>query len=79
MRNRTNMGKTERTYTKRSNSLPKEKNTTEQVICMKLLIEKTITSENYTLITMMIDMSKAFDTVNRMILVEKLETTSIGS
>ena len=73
------MGKTERTYTKRSNSLPKEKNTTEQVICMKLLIEKTITSENYTLITMMIDMSKAFDTVNRMILVEKLETTSIGS
>ena len=34
-------------------------------MCIKLLIEKAITSENYSVIVMMIDMSKAFDTVNR--------------
>ena len=31
---------------------------------MKLLIEKAITSENFNLIIMIIEMSKAFDTVN---------------
>ena len=43
-------------------------------MCIKLLVEKAITSENYNLIIMMIDMSKAFDTVNRKILHRKLET-----
>ena len=42
----------------------KGRNTTEQVMCMKILIEKAITSENYNPIIMMIDMSKAYDTVN---------------
>ena len=41
---------------------------------MKLLIEKAITSENYNLIIMMINMSKAFDTINGKTLLEKLET-----
>ena len=31
---------------------------------MKLLMEKAITSENYNLIIMIIDMSKAFNTVD---------------
>ena len=55
-------------------SYQKGRNTTEQVMWMKLLIEKAITSENYNLIIMMIDISKAFDTVNRKTLHEKLET-----
>ena len=38
---------------------------------MKLLIEKAITSENYNLIIMMIDMSKAFNTANQKRLLEK--------
>ena len=42
---------------------------------MKLLIEKAITSENYNLIIMMIDMSKAFYAVNWKTLLKKLETT----
>ena len=41
---------------------------------MKLLIEKAMTSEIYNLIIMMIDMSKAFTTVNRKTLLENLET-----
>ena len=40
------MGKTERSYTKRSISLPKGRNTTKQVMFIELLIEKAITSEN---------------------------------
>ena len=41
---------------------------------MELLIEKVIASENYNFIIMMIDMPKAFDTVNQKTLLEKLET-----
>ena len=49
-------------------------NTTEQVMCMRLLIGKAITSENYNLIIMMIDTSKTLDTVNRKKLLKTLET-----
>ena len=52
----------------------KGRNTTKQVLCVKFLIEKAITSENYDLIIMMIDVSKAFDTANQNTLLEKLET-----
>ena len=52
----------------------KGRNTTKQVLCVKFLIEKAITSENYNLIIMMIDVSKAFDTANQNTLLEKLET-----
>ena len=52
----------------------KGRNTTKQVLCVKFLIEKAITSENYDLIIMMIDLSKAFDTANQNTLLEKLET-----
>ena len=52
----------------------KGRNTTKQVLCVKFLIEKAITSETYNLIIMMIDVSKAFDTVNQNTLLEKLET-----
>ena len=61
----------ERTWGKLKDHIPKDqtayekgRNITEQVICMQPLIKKAITSENYNLIIMIIDMSKAFDTVN---------------
>ena len=41
------------------------RSTTEQVFTLKLLTEKAIISENYEIIILLIDMSKAFDTVNR--------------
>ena len=47
--------------------------TTEQVHSIKLLAEKAIISSDYTINLLLIDMSKAFDTVNRNILFEHLE------
>ena len=61
----------ERTWGKLEDNIPKDqaiyqkgRNTTVRVMSMKLLIEKAITSENFNLIIMIIEMSKAFDTVN---------------
>ena len=52
------------------NNLPKTqaayqqgRRTTEQVFCFKILAEEAITSEDYRIILLMQDMSKAFDTV----------------
>ena len=41
------------------------RSTTEQVFSFKILAEKAITSEDYRIILLMLDMSKAFDTVRR--------------
>ena len=41
------------------------RNTTEHVLAMKLLCEKAITSADYDIYILLLDMSKAFDTVNR--------------
>lgn len=68
------MGKLEGHISKDQAAYQKERNTTKQVLCVKFLIEKAITSETYNLIIMMIDVSKAFDTVNQNTLLEKLET-----
>ena len=47
------MGKIERSYTKKYQAAyQKGRNTTDEVMCMKLLIEKAIASENYNLIIM---------------------------
>ena len=61
----------ERTWGKLEDNIPKDqaiyqkgRNTTVRVMSMKLLIEKAITSENSNLIIMIIEMPKAFDTVN---------------
>ena len=43
----------------------KGRSTTEQVLTIKLLAEKAITSENFDIFLLLLDMSKAFDTVNR--------------
>ena len=48
---------------------------TEQVFSIKILAEKAVTSSNYELYLLLIDMSKAFDMVNRKILFEHLENT----
>ena len=71
----------EQTWGKLKDHIPKDqaayqkgRNTTEQVTCMRLLIGKAITSENYNLIIMMIDTSKTLDTVNRKTLLKTLET-----
>ena len=50
------------------------RSTTEQVFAVKILAEKTITSENYDIFILMLDMSKAFDTVNRNKLMTLLES-----
>ena len=42
------------------------RSTTEQVFTLKILAKKAITSENYDIFILMLDMSKAFDTVNRL-------------
>ena len=51
----------------------KGRSTTEQVFSMKILAEKAIISEDYNIFILLLDMSKAFDTINRKRLMEKLE------
>ena len=46
----------------------KGRSTTEHIFSTKLLIERTISSSNETIYLLMHDMSKAFDSVNRNIL-----------
>ena len=41
------------------------RSTTEQVFCLKMLAEKAITTNNYTIFILMLDMSKAFDSIDR--------------
>ena len=47
--------------------------TTEQVFAMKLLAEKAVTSSDYTTYILMMDMSKAFDTVSKPTLINDLK------
>ena len=49
------------------------RSTTEHVFSTKILTEKAITSQNYTIYLLMLDMSKAFDTVDRSILLDDLK------
>ena len=49
------------------------RSTTEQVFALKLICEKAITSEKYEIFILMLDMSKAFDTVDRPKLLKHLE------
>ena len=49
------------------------RSTTEQAFCLKILIEKAVTSQDYGIIITMIGMPKAFDTVSRSKLMEQLE------
>ena len=53
----------------------KGRGTTEQVLALKLLIDKAITSNDYNIFILLLDMSKAFDTVNRKTLLQELEKT----
>ena len=43
----------------------KGRSSTEKVFSIKILAGKAITSENYDIFLLFLDMSKAFDTVNR--------------
>ena len=49
------------------------RNTTELVFAFKLLAEKAITSSNYETHLLMLDMSKAFDTVVRATLINDIK------
>ena len=49
--------------------------TTEHVWAVKMITEKAIISSNYEIYLILLDMSKAFDTVNRKILFDHLEET----
>ena len=71
----------DRTWDRLKTKIPKDQaayqsgsSTTEQVFCVKILAEKVITSQKYEIIIMLIDMSQAFDTVNRERLMQYLET-----
>ena len=48
------------------------RSTIEHVFAAKVLVEKVITSANYPIHLLMLDMSKAFDTVNRSTLMQEL-------
>ena len=48
------------------------RSTTEHVFAAKVLVEKAITSANYPIHLLMLDMSKAFDTVNQSKLMQEL-------
>ena len=47
--------------------------TTEQVLALKMMVEKAVTTNDFELYIILLDMSKAFDTVNRRILLTELE------
>ena len=47
--------------------------TTEHIFAVKMIAEKAITSNDYTAFLMLLDMSKAFDTVDRELLFNHLE------
>ena len=51
------------------------RSTTEHVFAAKVLCEKAITSADFTIYLLLLDMSKAFDTVNRQLLLEDLSNT----
>ena len=42
-----------------------DRSTTELVLALRILAEKAITSSNYEIHLLMLDMSKAFDTIER--------------
>ena len=48
------------------------RSTTELVFTFKILIEKAICSENYPIYLLMLDMSRAFDTIDRGLLIQDL-------
>ena len=48
------------------------RNTTEHVFVAKVLVEKAITSANYPICLLMLDMSKAFNTINQSTLMQEL-------
>ena len=52
---------------------PKGRSTTEQVFTIKILAEKAIASESFDIFLLFLDMSKAFNTVNRSRLMEILK------
>ena len=54
----------------------KGRSTTEHVFSTKLMIERTITSKNETVYLLMHDMSKAFDSINRTMLLDDLKKNS---
>ena len=70
----------DRTWDRLNNEIPLKqaayqpgRSTTENVHAIKLLTEKAILSSDYHIHLLLLDMSKAFDTVDREILFEHLE------
>ena len=70
----------QRTWDRLKNHIPPDqaayqpgRGTTEQVFAIKILAEKAIISQDYQIHLLLLDMSKAFDTVNRKMLLEELQ------
>ena len=69
----------ERTHKKIEEHIPhtqaayrRGRSTTEQLFAVKMMVEKAMISEDYTVVILLMDMSKAFDTVGRAELLQKL-------
>ena len=69
-----------RIWTRLASKIPKTqgayqpgRGTAEQVLALKILIDKALTTKDYDLYILLIDMSKAFDTVDRKLLLLKLK------
>ena len=66
------MSMIKRCWTRLKSQIPKDQaayrpgmSTTEQVFSLKMHAEKAITTNNYTIFILMLDMSKAFDSIDR--------------
>ena len=72
----------DRTWNRLKDEIPKSqaayqrgRGTTEQVLALRMIIDKALTSQDLDIYILLLDMSKAFDTVNRRILLEDLQNT----
>ena len=70
----------ERTWERLAKKIPKSqaayqrgRGTTEQVLALKIMIDKALISRDYDVFLLLLDMSKAFDTVNRKTLIQELQ------
>ncbi len=75
MHDKTTYGENEETIPASQPTYQQGRSTTEQILTFKVLDEKLITSEDYKVTILLLDMSKAFDTIRRKDLFDILKDT----